>query len=307
MKFASVIPFVSLLASTQGADVECQEKTETCKERVKVSIIDVIQGLNDDVPIEVIDAFVAASASCLQCVDKSDAKPLSTADGTVLTDSQCRNRCWCCTSQYCQINGKNWCPTQCHDRYPECVATPGRRYLTEGVDDTTEEYSSEVVNFQIDVCMDDITPLDKGVSSYTDYNQMLADFESELTECYADKETFYNEWSSLCSESGIDLGLMARSSGGSSAVMFGLPIIDKEGAEVVTYNSDGAHQATSNMIFYSALGFIAVAAFAVVGTAVVVKVINNRNAEEEEKAAKWVSEMSAADGSTLNPVIQEEL
>jgi hypothetical protein len=118
--------------------------------------------------------------------------------------------------------------------------------------------------------------------------------------CYEDRETFMNSWSSLCAESGIDLSLMARQSGDTSRILFGVGYIDSESAKVTTYSSDDSHRSTSHMIFYSALGFVMISAFGVVGTAVVVKLLNKRKEEEDEQAAKWVSEMGSVD--VANPV-----
>jgi hypothetical protein len=157
------------------------------------------------------------------------------------------------------------------------------------------------VDFNINVCVADVTPLNPSASHYLDYAQMLTDFESELQECYADSEGFLDSWSSLCADSGIDLSLMARTEeGGSPKLLFGMQGVDSAGARVTTYSSDESHRSTSHMIFYSALGFVAVSAFAVFGTAVVVKLINKRQEEEQEQSAKWVAEMATVD--TANPL-----
>lgn len=166
--------------------------------------------------------------------------------------------------------------------------------------DTDEADGAHVISFEISVCMDDITPQKAGEASYTDYKRMLADFSDELSTCYADKDAFYNSWSSYAADSGIDMGLMARTEGGGSAIMFSSGALDIEGATVVSYSSDESHRSTSNMMFYSALGFVTLSAFAVFGTAVVVRVLNNRKAREEEQAAQWVTELTSQE--TMNPV-----
>lgn len=308
MKFSTVYPIVALLGTTVmtvRADdgTECRDKVKNnkCNNRVKVSVTDMIHGLKDDVPDEVFEAFAAASAQCLECVDTSSVKALSTSDGTALTDGQCRFWCWCCTSHHCQNdNGDHYCPDQCHDRWPSC-ATDDRRILTgEGKGDPTVTSSKPAV-YEIDVCMDDLEPLDKKSSTYSSYDKMLEDFDKELTECYKNKESFYNSWSAFAAQDGIDLSLMTRSEGGSSAVLFGVPAIDTEGAQVTqTYSSDASHQSTSQMIFYSAIGFVTVSAFAVVGTAVVVKVLNNRRSSNEEQSSLWMAEMVNSDADDVS-------
>jgi hypothetical protein len=54
------------------------------------------------------------------------------------------------------------------------------------------------------------------------------------------------------------------------------------------------------MMFYSALGFVTVSAFAVFGTALVVQVLRKRREADEEQAAKWVSELTTVE--TTNPI-----
>jgi hypothetical protein len=300
MKLSAIIFLASLFASSYASDDGCKEKTDTCVNRVKVLATDLVYGLKDDVPVEVIEAFVTASSQCLACVDSSDVEAKTeTADESVLSYNECMWYCWCCTEFWCQDwEGNNFCPEQCYDDFATCA--PSERRVLFGEDETTADPT--FMNFEIDVCMDDMTPLDGSQSSYVDYDRMLDDFLDELTACYADRDAFMTTWSDLCSESGIDLSLMARASGarGTDTIILGAPGLDTEHAEVTTYSSDDSHRSSSLMIFYSALGFVALSAFAVVGTAVVVKVLNKRKEEEAAQEAQWVSEMTAAD--TSNPV-----
>lgn len=159
---------------------------------------------------------------------------------------------------------------------------------------------SHPVSFEVDVCMDDITPLSSSSSSYTDYNQMLEDFDTELSACYADRDAFLSTWSSLAADEGIDLSMMARHNDGTQRIVFSDMGLDIEHATVTTYSSDENHRSNSNIMFYSALGFVTLSAFAVFGTAVVVRVLNNRKTRQEEQAAVWVSELTSHE--TTNPV-----
>jgi hypothetical protein len=295
MKF-TVLPIMAMLGTTLAEDAECKEKTDTCQNRVEVFVTDLVHGLKDDVPVEVYEAFVTASSQCLSCVEKTDVEVLTeTADESTMSLAQCRRAgCWCCLQTWCQRNdGSNYCPEQCYDDFPKCDSSSRR--LT-GEDDGNPYF----INYELDVCMDVMTPLDTSSSSYVDHTQMLEDFEKELATCYEDKDTFLNSWSSLCADSGIDLSLMARTEGDSRTITFGSTGIDMENAVMTTYSSDDSHRSTSHMIFYSALGFVTLSAFAVIGTAVVVKVLNKRKEAEKEQEAKWVSEMVNVD--TANPV-----
>jgi hypothetical protein len=304
MKFSTVLPVVAtLIGSAQASgSAECREKTSTCQNRVEVLVTDLVYGLMDDAPAEVYEAFVAASTKCLSCVENNEVEVLSsTADESKLSANQCKwAGCWCCTRDWCQRDdGTNYCPEQCHDLYGECAVT--QRRLT-GEDDGNNPY---FVNYEMNVCMDDVTPLNPSATNYVDHSQMLADFESELATCYADRGGFLDTWSSLCADSGIDLSLMARDDKGTETIMFGATGLDSAGARVTTYTSDESHRSTSHMIFYSALGFVTVSAFAVMGTAVVIKMLNKRQEEEQEQAAKWVAEM--ANEETVNPLSATEL
>jgi hypothetical protein len=155
-------------------------------------------------------------------------------------------------------------------------------------------------DFNINVCMDDVTPLDPNTNYYTHYERMLQDFQTELQECYEDRETFLESWSSLAADSGIDLSLMARDDAGKSNILFGMNDLDTTNAAVTSYDSSGSHRSTSHMMFYSALGFVTVSAFAVFGTALVVQVLRKRREADEEQAAKWVSELTTVE--TTNPI-----
>lgn len=313
MKLSNILPYLSVLSYGLGADVDCPEKTDVCNKRVKVSVTDMIQGLKDDIPEEVISAFVETSAECMQCVETSDVSLFSTGDGSTLTYSQCRARCWCCRNHHCQDeHGNHNCPAQCFDDFSRCDF---RRFLAE--DEPTskvETYtgpgalsSSHAVNFEIDVCMDDIVPLDMSKESYPSHKLLLSDFEEELTKCYEEKEDFYESWALRLSQRGIDLTQMTRDGVGSPGMLFGTPAVDSEGAEVTAYSSGDSHKETSNMIFYGALGFATVAAFAIFGTALVVKMLNARKAANEEQATRWVAEMAAAEsGGEMNPMSTQE-
>ena len=300
MKLSTVLPLMamSLLGSSGvAAEEECKEKATTCENRVEVLVTDLVFGLKDEVPVEVYEAFVTASSQCLSCVDETDVKALTeTADESNMPLWECRLKCWCCEEEWCQFSdGSNWCPQQCYDDFGQCA--PESRRLT-GEDDGNPYF----INYDLNVCMEDITPQDSATISYVDHTEMLADLERELATCYEDKDAFLDSWSSLCADSGIDLSLMARQEGEPKTILFGANGLDSEHAVVTTYSSDESHQSTSHMIFYSALGFVAVSAFAVVGTAVVVKVLNKRRAADEEQAAQWVSEMATATAETANPL-----
>jgi hypothetical protein len=302
---------VSLSSAT-----ECPVKAEVCEQRVKVEVTGVVDGLMTDVPQAVYDAFVAASAACLQCVDESNAHAMSSGHHgcnynkckgcgeQYETWKNCRSCCGECRCMGCSWNygsgGNRECDRCCSN--PGVVPDTQRRAL--GGEEGGGEGETDVL-FSLDVCMDDISPLDGASSHYVDYEALLADFETELQQCYGRHDEFLGAWSSLCAEAGVDLDTLARrGDGGSSApVLFGLAGVDAEGAVVTTYSSDQDHQASSHAIFYSALGFVALSAFAVVGAAVVVKVINARKALEEERAAQWVSEMAlGSDTATTNPL-----
>jgi hypothetical protein len=285
MKITTLLPVLILLGSTQAADVECKEKTDTCENRVEVTVTDMVYGLKDDMPVEVFQAFVEASSQCLQCVDKTDISLLDGVDNQ-MSFNDCKYFCFCCES-WCPT----WCPEQCYVHYPQCDAG-GRRLA--------DEYPPEYMSFGINVCMDDVTPLDSGASSYVDYSKMLDDFESQLADCYAaEDDKFLNSWSSLCAESGIDLSLMARDDSGTGTVLFGVPAMYWDTVKVTTYTSSDTHRSTSNMIFYSVLGFVALSVFAVVGTVVVVKEINKRGADKEEREEKWIAELASVDTAKL--------
>ena len=296
---------MSLLGSSGVAPEEkCKEKATTCENRVEVLVTDLVFGLKDEVPVEVYEAFVTASSQCLSCVDKTDVNVLKnpqprskTGDNKVSLPDCKKSGCWCCQEYWCSIAyGTNYCPSSCSEHYPQCFAE--RRQLTDGFDDDTDNSNYPYfVNYELNVCMEDITPLDPSATSYVDHTEMLADLERELATCYEDKDAFLDSWSSLCADSGIDLSLMARQEGEPKTILFGANGLDSEHAVVTTYSSDESHQSTSHMIFYSALGFVAVSAFAVVGTAVVVKVLNKRRAAGEEQAAQWVSEMTNVETS----------
>lgn len=296
---------VALCSSNAGVSaVECGETNGgVCAERVQVNASTAISGLIDDVPDEVYEAFVIASTECLQCVDESSVEMLSRTRGgsghggcsankckgcgkQSETWMTCRSCCGECRCMGCDYNLGPGANRKCDD-----CCDDGRRMLRA---EAAEQSTEDDVNFNINVCMDNVNPLDSTSSQYLDHTQMLSDFETELEACYADTERFMASWSSLCADSGIDLSLMARrDSDGSSTIMFGSTDFDSENAVVSTSSSDDTHRSTSHVMFYSALGFVALSAFAVVGTAVVVKVLNKRKAAEEEQAALWVSEMAS--------------
>ena len=287
------------LAGCVADDSECRVKQEVCYERVKVNVTTFIEGLIDDVPKEIFDAFVEASAGCLKCVDSTDLRPLGSGHGGCgtkkcrgcgipyeETKKKCKKCCGTCRCQGCTRPwwGKGLCDDCC-----------GGRRLSDEVD-----YAGASIDFTIDVCMDDVSPVAPSSSYYIDYAEMLEDFEAELKRCYEEKDDFLTRWASLTADVGIDLSTMARSSGGPPALMFEMEDVDKEGAQVTTYSSDESHRSTSHMIFYGALGFVSISAFAVLGTAVVVRILNKRKEQRREQSAKWVAEMSSAD--IVNPV-----
>ena len=296
---------LALLGYAVGDSAECREKQDGCYERVQVNVSTFVQGLIDDVPKEVIDTFVEASAGCLKCVDPSDLLPLTTGnngcpawhcakcgDEWLETWLTCRDCCGECRCMGCHPD-KWW--GMCED----CCEEDDTRRLS-GAVSSSAAGSGMSVDFTIDVCMDDVSPLDPSSTYYVDFESMIEDFTAELAACYADKDEFSDRWASLAADSGIDLSTMARSDTGGT-IMFEMEGVDKDHAKVTTYSSDESHRSTSHMIFYGALGFVSVSAFAVMGTAVVVKVLNKRKELKREQTAKWVSEMTNAD--VANPVM----
>ena len=312
MKFLQVS---SLLLALSGAyaggdssSAQCGKRQGAeCEQRVKVNASSAISGLIDDVPKEVYEAFVIASTECLQCVDESNVQMLVSGDNgcnfnkckgcgeASETWHSCRSCCGECRCMGCDNNFGPGGGRMCDDC---CGGIRRKLSVTTGTADASKE---DDVDFNINVCMDNVNPLDSSSTSYVDHVQMLTDFEAELETCYTDTEGFMDSWSSLCADSGIDLSLMARQEGEPKTILFGANGLDSEHAVVTTYSSDHSHQSTSHMIFYSALGFVSVSAFAVVGTAVVVKVLNKRRAANDAQEAQWMSEMSSVD-NTANPL-----
>lgn len=305
---------LGLAGSLADGSAECREKQSDCYKRVGVNASSFIGGLLDEVPKEVYEAFVEASAECLQCVGASDVKRLDAGDDACgrrkcrqcgkrrETEKTCHECCGECRCMGCEYN---YGPGKDNERLCDPCCPGSRRFLSfEPANDYDDDGAinpvGASVDFSINVCMDDISPLDPSSTYYTDYVDMLEDFATELKACYEDSEAFYNSWASICADSGIDLSLLARKEGDPSTILFSMEYIDTKSAKVTTYSSDESHRSTSHMIFYSALGFVVVSAFAVLGTAVVVKVLNNRKEHEKEQTAKWVSEMVNVDAS--NPI-----
>ena len=298
----------------ESAECESREEGSVCQDRVQVNATGAISGLMDDVPKEVYEAFVTASSECLHCVGESSVRMLDSGDYGCNSNlckgcgesSESKWTCWTCCD-YCRCMGcpenlgpgdNKVCDDCCYDDTGVIVSVQ-----------TAEEESLLAVDFNIDVCMDNIHPLESSATSYIDYTQMLTDFENDLKACYADTESFYDSWSSLCADTGIDLSLMARRDGdGSVPIVFGMTNMDSENAVDTKGSSDDSHHSTTYMIFYSALGFVVLSAFAVVCTAVVVKVLNKRKAAEEAQINAWVDEISSAPPSVeITPSISNPL
>lgn len=312
MQISSVMAALFMGSAHALGDIECRDKQDkdTCHNRVRVNSTSSIFGLVDDVPEEVFEAFVTASTDCLQCVDKSSVHLFHSRNKKCKKDDHCKGCglpsedkknckqcCGVCRCMGCEWNYGNDRKATRKKRCDKCCVDPNeenndRRRLAADAD--------TFIEFKIDVCMDDLTPLDSEDAFYSDYADMLDDFQTELQECYDDKDGFMSRWSSLAANHGIDLALLARDDGGTSRILFGMDDMDTENVAVTSSDSSGSHRSTSNMMFYSALGFVTVAAFAVFGTALVVQVLRKRRESKELQEAQWVSELSAVD--TTNPV-----
>jgi len=251
---------------------------------------------------------VAASSQCLQCVGSTDTKPLNTAN-TPLTETECAHSSRCAKAAgICWGRFNGGCTTYCK----QLICPLGGRRLTDvtsyeelaarRLQDSTETPTH--ISFQIDVCMDDITPLDSSSSSYyEDYTAMINDFTSQLTECYAQTEDFYNSWSSLCAESGVDLSLATSTRDPTflrTPVLLSEPFVNIENAKVISYSSSDSHRSTANVLLYAGVGIAAVSAFAVVGAVVVVNLLKKRAEAEDEKALNWIAGMNSIEPTSTD-------
>jgi hypothetical protein len=328
MKFLQISYAVLALASCSADNSgECPEKETECETRLAVDVSSLVEGFMDGMPQEVFTKFVEASSLCLKCVDKSNLKKTRGGDDDsgggsgnngCNIDRDCRecgtqkemkNNCKaCCPGPRCM--GCDWnlgplynnkgkdirrCSNRCNpEEYTYPYSLPTSVLSIEEVVEATagEIEEADRVEFKLDVCMAE-------VDEDTDYTTMVDRFKDELNACYAAKDTFMDSWSSLCVDVGIDLPNLMKDNNRES-IMLSLDELDAEDAVVTTYSSDETHRSSSHMLFYSALGFVTVAAFAVFGTAVVVRVLNKRQEDRDTQAAQWVSELTSTE--TTNPV-----
>lgn len=139
------------------------------------------------------------------------------------------------------------------------------------------------IYFNINVCMDNVKPLNTTNIQYTNYKDMLYDFNNELHKCYQNKTQFINNWSLITSNKGMDLSLMMRDENYDlSTILFGYTGMEIQNAQVISYDSSERHKSTSHMLFYSAIGFIIISISAILSTAIVTKVLNKRKEQNEK-------------------------
>lgn len=121
MRLASLGYFFPLIYSLVSIG---QGYSEPCREEVNVNISDIIFGLIDDVPSEIINSYIKASSMCMHDVKKSNVKMLNTGSnicnretsckmcGTIMeTNNNCKSCCGVCRCVGCSWNrgpGTNW-------------------------------------------------------------------------------------------------------------------------------------------------------------------------------------------------------
>ena len=296
-------------SSSSSSSFGCRDKVVSCDNRVQVNITSAVDGMLYDSPHAVYSAFVAASIDCLECVSNENVEALTfynygcnyqkckncgEYDETWQTCRTCCGECRCmgCDSNY-GLQGDRKCDADWGWNYQSWRSSccSSRRLG----DESFESSENLDVTFSLDVCMDDVSPLEGSSSHYVDFHALFDDFQVELAKCYDNKDVFINSWSSYCSDAGIDLSLMARTQGDVNSIMFGLAGLDTEDAVITTTTSSESHRSTSNIMFYSALGFVFLSAFAVGGTAMVVKVLKIRDDARQAQQAAWVSDISNVD------------
>ena len=96
---------------------------EMCKEEVNVNISDIIFGLKDNVPSEIIDTYIEASSMCMHDINKNNVNTLNTGHngcniysckscGTIMeTNNNCKpccNECRCVGCSWNRGPGTNW-------------------------------------------------------------------------------------------------------------------------------------------------------------------------------------------------------
>lgn len=90
--------------------------SKMCKEEVSVNISDIIFGLKDNVPSEVIDSYIEASSMCMHDINKNNVNRLSTGNNMCNTQESCRvcgtiietnNNCKTCCNE-CRCVGCSW-------------------------------------------------------------------------------------------------------------------------------------------------------------------------------------------------------
>lgn len=87
-----------------------------CKEEVNVNISDIIFGLKDDVPSEIINTYIEASSMCMHDINKNNVNKLNAGNNICNTQSSCRmcgtimetnNNCKTCCDE-CRCVGCSW-------------------------------------------------------------------------------------------------------------------------------------------------------------------------------------------------------
>jgi hypothetical protein len=112
-----------------------------CKEEVNVNISDIIFGLKDDVPSEIIDTYIEASSMCMHDINKNNVNTLNTGHsgcniysckscGTIMeTNNNCKpccNECRCVGCSWNRGPGTNWlghervCDSCCEQEEESC-------------------------------------------------------------------------------------------------------------------------------------------------------------------------------------------
>lgn len=263
----NILVFLGIIYITSGYS------NINCRNRVSVNVSDIIFGLKGDVPVDIINSYITASAGCLKGVDKNNLSPqesqirtLNTGNNICNSHSSCRwcgsifeneNNCESCcdgcrcvgcewnrgvginTLGYsrvcdnCCVQGIEVCTSYISDCYgckmtnegdktckdccgicrcEGCSKTNERNDWQKNIygdyvcDDCCEERRLQTnisngdtefetyIYFNIDVCMEDIKPLNTSKSNYINYIDMLNDFSEELHLCYEDKDKFINSW-----------------------------------------------------------------------------------------------------------------
>jgi hypothetical protein len=196
--------------------------------------------------------------------------------------TSCKECCGICRCEGCNNNFRtNWqqnmygdyvCDPCCDRRLEGDSNLQKRRRL--------EEYEINVY-YNMNICMDEITPLDTNKQVYTNHEEMLQDYNDELHSCYENKSHFIDTWASISANNGLDLSLMVRDDRDRdlTTILFGYTGMEINNAQVTTYSSSKSHRATKHMLFYGIIGFLVISIVAVTSTFIVVYKINKRKEE----------------------------